>query len=47
LGLGDPFRWLIDIQRRFPDVFAEGENGFVPPEFCFVARRGKKQCRLA
>jgi hypothetical protein len=28
---------LIATQRPFPDVFAKAENGFVPPEFCFVA----------
>src|SRR6187397_2860677 len=37
LGLcGPPLAWLI-TQRPFPDVFAKAENGFVPPEFCFVA----------
>jgi hypothetical protein len=38
---------LIDIQRPFRDVFAEAENGFFPPEFCFVAVSGKKHGRLA
>jgi hypothetical protein len=32
----------MDSQRRFPDVFAGSENGFVAPEFCFVADGGKK-----
>jgi hypothetical protein len=45
LGLfGPPFRWLIDIQRRFPDVFAKRQNGFVPTELCFVAATGMKHC---
>jgi hypothetical protein len=32
----------IGIQRRFPDVFADAENGFVLAEFCVVAARGTK-----
>jgi len=48
LGLcGPSFRWLIGTQRPFPDVFAEAENGFIPPQICFVATRGTKHCRLA
>jgi hypothetical protein len=47
LSLGGPFRWLTDIQSRFPDVFASCENGFIPPEFCFVAHPAKKHSRLA
>jgi hypothetical protein len=35
-------RRSIGIQRRFPDVFAGAENGFVPSEFCVVPARGKK-----
>ena len=36
-----PFTWWsIGIQRRFPDVFAGAENGFVPPEFCVVPAPG-------
>jgi hypothetical protein len=27
----------MDTKRPFPDVFTEPENGFVAPEFCFVA----------
>jgi hypothetical protein len=27
----------MDTKRLFPDVFAKAENGFVPPEICFVA----------
>jgi hypothetical protein len=38
---------LIATQCPFPDVFAKAENGFVPPEFCFVAGYGAKQGRLA
>jgi hypothetical protein len=34
-------------QRPFPDVFASGNNGFVPPEFCFIANPGTKHSRLA
>jgi hypothetical protein len=33
--------------RKFPVVFAGSENGFIPAEFCFVAPRGTKHCRLA
>ena len=33
--------------RRFPDVFAAGENGFFGAEFCFVALSGTKHARLA
>jgi hypothetical protein len=48
MGLcGPSFRWLIDTQRRFPDVFASTKNGFVAPDICFIAARGTKQCRLA
>jgi hypothetical protein len=27
----------MDTQRLFPDVFATAQNGFFPPEICFVA----------
>jgi hypothetical protein len=27
----------MDTQRLFPDVFAKAQNGFFPPEICFVA----------
>jgi len=27
----------MDSQRPFPDVFAKAQNGFIPPEICFVA----------
>jgi hypothetical protein len=27
----------MDTQRLFPDVFARAQNGFFPPEICFVA----------
>jgi hypothetical protein len=37
----------MDTQRWFPDVFASFENGFVLPEFCFVAHPAKKHSRLA
>jgi hypothetical protein len=37
----------MDTQRPFPDVFAKAKNGFVAPEFCFVALGGKKHGRLA
>jgi hypothetical protein len=37
----------ISTCAAFPAVFAKSENGFVPGEFCFVARRGMKHCRLA
>jgi hypothetical protein len=40
------FRWLTDTELPFPDVFAALQNGFVPPEFCFVALAAMKQCRL-
>ena len=36
----------IGIQRRFPDVFADAENGFVPPEFCVAAARGRNIASL-
>jgi hypothetical protein len=36
---------LTDIQRRFRDVFAGVENGFVALEFCFVAIGATKHCR--
>jgi len=31
------------INRAFRDVFAPAENGFVAPEFCFVACAVMKQ----
>jgi hypothetical protein len=37
----------MDTKRPFPDVFAKAKNGFVQPEFCFVAVGGKKHGRLA
>jgi hypothetical protein len=37
----------MNTQRLFPDVFAKAQNGFVAPEFCFVAKAATKQCRLA
>jgi hypothetical protein len=33
--------------RKFPAVFAGPENGFIRAEFCFVAARATKHCRLA
>jgi hypothetical protein len=47
LGLCGPSSWLIDSQRPFPDAFAKVENGFVPPEICFVAHQATKHARLA
>jgi hypothetical protein len=42
MGLCGPlFRWLTDTRHPFPDVFASAENGFVPPEICFVAHPGR------
>src|SRR6266851_351599 len=38
---------LMDTQRPFPDVFAGVKNGFIRPEFCFVAVGGKKHGRPA
>src|SRR5258708_18967974 len=38
---------LTDTKRPFRDVFARSENGFIPPEFCFVADGGTKQCQPA
>jgi hypothetical protein len=29
----------MDTKRLFPDVFAKAQNGFFPPEICFVAER--------
>jgi hypothetical protein len=37
----------MDTQRPFPDVFAGVKNGFVRPEFCFVAVGAKKHGRPA
>jgi hypothetical protein len=34
-------------QRGFPAVFAEPQNGFIRPEFCFVAASATKQSRLS
>ena len=38
--------WMCN-QRKFPDVFAKAENGFVRAEFCFVVHWRTKHCRLA
>jgi len=37
----------MDTQRPFPDVFAKAQNGFVAPEFCFIAGWRTKQSRFA
>jgi pantetheine-phosphate adenylyltransferase len=42
---GPSLAWLI-TQRPFPDVFAKAENGFVPPEFCFVAGHARNMIGL-
>src|SRR5260370_5345933 len=48
LGLRGPsFRCELTNQPRFPAVFAKSENGFVPPEFCFVVHWRTKHCRFA
>jgi hypothetical protein len=47
LGLfGPSFGWLTDTQRRFQNVFARCKNGFVAPEFCFVAHSGRNKAGL-
>src|ERR1700676_2715756 len=46
-ALAARFVALTDTKRPFRDVFAKLENGFIPPEFCFVANRATKQCRPA
>jgi hypothetical protein len=38
--------WIIN-QRGFPALFAKRRNGFIGPEFCFVAASGTKQSRLS
>src|ERR1700692_3289828 len=48
LGLRGPsFRCELTNQPRFPAAFAKPENGFVPPEFCFVVHWRTKHCRFA
>jgi hypothetical protein len=43
MGLfGPSFRWHVGNHPPFPDVFARVGNGFVGPEFCFVAARAMK-----
>jgi hypothetical protein len=33
-----PFSSAVVNQRLFPDVCAKAQNGFIPREYCFVAR---------
>jgi len=47
MGLdGPPFVGPTDIGSRFPDVFAKAKNGFIGPEFCFIAGAGTKHGRI-
>jgi hypothetical protein len=41
-GAARRFRCRLDNQTLFPDVCAKGENGFVAPQICFVAKRRTK-----
>jgi hypothetical protein len=47
LGLWPVIRCSLVTHGGFRDVFARSENGFVAPEFCFVALAGMKQTGLA